>query len=388
LLEGLPRFGIQPYLCCLNEFGCPREKAERASLSAVVLNRRSHYDIRALSKLAGFCKQHSIHVIHAHDAASQFTGALLRLRMPHIRLLMTFHRSLNFESATQLDRLRNGFSNAMSGAILTLSAERRKHYIESNFVDGRKVLLLPNGVDTGRFRPDVASRAEVRRELGLDDQMIVFGAMGHFGLVKGIDVALCAWKALQDRRWPRKTVLVVVGTGSEHDQARIRLLVAECPRGSVLLTGFRADPERLHRAFDVYVHAPRAESLGFVVLEAMASGLPVVGTAVGGLNDIIADGVSGMLVPSESPEQLSEAMERMFDPDLRARMGAESLARVRANYGLQPYLQDHCRTYRDLLDRRSLGAGGTRTFTSGVCERAGRSRGCLTCRHAVQSCGG
>jgi glycosyltransferase involved in cell wall biosynthesis len=174
--------------------------------------------------------------------------------------------------------------------------------------------------------------------------------MGHYGLVKGVDIALRAWKALQDRPWPQKTVLVVVGTGLEGDQERIRSLAAECPPGSVILLGFRIDPERLYRAFDVYVHTPRADALPFAVLEAMATGLPVVGTAVGGLKDMVDDGVSGVLVPSESAEKLAAAMERMVDARVRSGMGAESLRRVTASYGIEPYLLNHRQIYGDLID--------------------------------------
>jgi glycosyltransferase involved in cell wall biosynthesis len=354
LLQGLEPYGIRPFLCCLNEFGCPPEEVEQVTKEACVLNRRSLIDSRALGKLRAYCLQNSIQIIHTHDAASQFTAALLRLRMPGLRLLMTFHRSLDFESATIGDRVRNAFAGVMSQAVVTLSRERRAHYLERNLIDARKVVLIPNGVDIQRFHPDAQNRSAVRRELGLDDETIVFGTVGHFGLEKGVDVVLQAWKVLLERPHSQRSVLVIVGTGSEPDQERMRRLAASCPAQSVIFTGFRADPERFHQAFDVYAHAPRTDACPLAVVEAMASGLPIVGTAVGGLKDLVVPGRNGLLAPAESASQLADAMERMFDVGTREFMGEQSLRRVMGGYTLDRNLQDYARLYGDLLERKPL----------------------------------
>lgn len=354
LLRGLGAHGVRSFLCCLNELGCPREEVEQIAGEACVLNRRSLIDPQALGKLRAFCLEKSIQIIHSHDAASQFTGALLRLRMPRLRLLMTFHRSLDFESATVVDRVRNAFAGAMSQSVVTLSRERRTHYLERNFIDSRKVVLIPNGIDIERFHPDPQNRSLVRRELGLDDATIVFGTVGHFGLEKGVDVVLQAWKILQERPHTQRLVLVIVGTGSEPDQERIRRLAASCPAGSVTFTGFRPDPERFHQAFDIYVHAARTDACPLAVLEAMASGLPLVGTAVGGLKDIVVSGLNGLLVPSESTSQLADGMERMLNAATRKAMGEESLRRVMGGYTLDHNLRNYATLYSDLLERKPL----------------------------------
>ena len=211
LMKHLPSMGVECDLCCLNELGDAAEEAP----DPIVLSRRSLFDFRAISRLRSFCLDRGIQVIHAHDAASQFTAGLVRLANPNIRLIMTFHRSLNFESATISDRVRNGLANSLSAAVVVLSNERRQHYIHDNFIRESKVLLIPNGVDTSRFAPDEDTRLRVRRDLGVSSECVVFGAIGHYGNVKGIDVVLRAWKAFQSRNAGANSLLVVLGKGNE-----------------------------------------------------------------------------------------------------------------------------------------------------------------------------
>jgi glycosyltransferase involved in cell wall biosynthesis len=324
-----------------------------------VLRRRPLIDRLALRRLRMFCAERGIRVIHAHDAASQFVGALLRLWRPHLKLVMTYHRSLGFESARLRDRIRNALATAQSGAVVAGSRERWAHFLNENWVPSHKVVHIPFGINTARFRPNAEARAAVRREFGLGPERIVLGAIGHFRPEKGIDQVLQGFALLARRPLPGAPVLIVLGDGTPAERAAIRHWADQIPSGQLLFTGFRADVERVLQGFDVFVHAPRLEAFGLVVVEAMAASLPLVATKVGGILDLVRDGKSGLLVPCNAPECVADALERLIvDPALRRSLGEAAHRIALSEYGADLYAQRYLALYEDLLaGRRPKGIG-------------------------------
>jgi glycosyltransferase involved in cell wall biosynthesis len=391
LLEGLYDLGVECDLCGLEQLSDSAADMGRLVGAADLLNRRSLVDWKALRRLNAFCQERRIRIIHAHDAASQFTAALLRLRHPGVQMLMTFHRSLGFESARFRDRVRNAFTGLQSAAIVTGSWERRQHYLRENLVSPKKVVRIPFGVDTRRFRPDPEARAAVRRELGLGPDAVVLGAIGHFGQEKGLDVVLRGFAAVAARRRANAApldgappvALVVAGDGPPERRELLRALARECQPARVLFAGFRSDVPRLLQAFDLFVHAPRLEAFGLVLIEAMASGLPVVATRVGGIPEIVRDGDNGILVPGDAPGELAAAAERLLaSDDLRRGMAERSRQLAESEFRVDLYARRHLRLYRDLLagrppgiaDARAEGGGGRPPARSLYNDRPERTR--------------
>jgi glycosyltransferase involved in cell wall biosynthesis len=200
--------------------------------------------------------------------------------------------------------------------IITVSRWQRATY-ETMGVAPDRMVTVPNGV---RPRTRVLGRDAARRELGLDPRQPVVMTVGRLTVMKGHRYLLDAVPRLL-RSFP-DLVLVIIGEGHLRgalaEQAE-RLGVAQAVR----LVGHRADARQLLDAADVFVLPSRHEGMPLVVLEAMDAGLPVVGTRVIGTSEAVADGVSGRLVPPQSPDALAAAIdELMGDPVLRRRMSA------------------------------------------------------------------
>src|SRR5262249_41799680 len=162
------------------------------------------------------------------DAASHFTAALFRLRHPGMRVLLTFHRSLGFESARFRDRVRNAFANLLTDAVVTGSRERREHYLRQNLISPRKVVRIPFGTDLSRFRPQPEVREATRQRLGLGPEVFVCGAIGHFGEEKGLDVVLRGFTELTRRRPAVPLALVILGEGQPPRRQLLHSLAGEC----------------------------------------------------------------------------------------------------------------------------------------------------------------
>lgn len=350
LMHGLGRLGVSSELCLLNELGCPVGEAVHVSTKINILGRRGGIDGRAIRRLARICRDRGTDILHVHDGASQLAGALTRLRRPRTRLVMTFHRSLGFESARPRDRLRNALAGALTAAVVTASCERRMHYLSENFVASRKVVRIPLGIELARFEPKPRRRANARAALGIEPDGIVLGAVGHFGAEKGLDRSLRVLQVLARRGLPHPVTLIVVGDGAPADRRALQKLAQETPTVRVVFTGFHPRVERWLQACDIFVHLPRQEAFGLAVVEAMAMGLPIVACRVGGLTDIVREGVNGWLVRPGTPADMTGALELLIlSSRIRTEMGIESRRIARAEFGADLYSQRYVGLYDDIL---------------------------------------
>ena len=179
--------------------------------------------------------------------------------------------------------------------------------------------MIENGIPLGKFAPDEAARSAVRDELGIPRDAIVVGSVGRLVEEKDYPLLVRAMAPLLGAR----VRLVIVGEGIV--RAAIEAAITPAIRDFVTLTGARRDVARVLSAFDVYASSSRAEGLPLALAEAMASRLPIVATAVGGVPDIVPEQI-GVLVPHGDPPALRTAIQRFID-DSAARVSMGEAAR-------------------------------------------------------------
>jgi glycosyltransferase involved in cell wall biosynthesis len=353
LARGLAAAGLSADLACVEQLGCEPQVLDGVFGQSVPLQRDRVGTRQALARLVRLCDARHIDLIHTHDAASQWLAARLRLARPKIKLLMTFHRSLGFESAGWKAKLRNAAAGLATAAIVTGSRDRLAHYLSENYVRAGKVVRIPFGIDLARFRPNAEARAAVRAEMGVAEADLLIGAVGHFGPEKGIDLAVRSFVSLAKRQAPLRAKLVVVGRGTAEQEQTLRELAAPAG-GAVCFAGFCRDVERYFAAMDVFLHVPRQEAFGLVVAEAMACGVPVVGAQVGGVPDMVRDGRTGITVAAEQPEEAAAALAQLGDDEaLRQQLSAEALRVAHTEYSETLYVRRHVALYREILAARA-----------------------------------
>ena len=235
--------------------------------------------------------------------------------------------------------------------IATCSDERTE--LVRMGADPGRIAIVPCGVDLRHFRPDGWQAPRDRRS-----RLV---AVGRLVPRKGLGTVIAALPALPD------VELVIAGgpesarLAAEPEAVRLRDLAARlgvADRLQLFGAVSRADMPGLLRSADLVVAAPWYEPFGIVPLEAMACGVPVVASAVGGFIDTIVDGVTGRLVPPRRPDRLAEVVrELLADPAERARLGAAGAARANARYGWRRIGAETERVYQQvLLDRRRRSA--------------------------------
>jgi glycosyltransferase involved in cell wall biosynthesis len=206
-------------------------------------------------------------------------------------------------------------------------------------------------VDLSRFR-QARPREEVRRGLGLPPEARVVGLVArldHWG--KGHRELFAALAQLQESL-PVQALIV----GGGRRQGDMEKLAASLGiGGAVHFLGNRRDVPDLLGAMDIFVLPSHSEGVSLALLEAMAAGLPVIASAVGGLPEVIADGVNGLLIPPRDPGALAGALARLLaEPDLARRLGGQARRDVENYYSVERLVREVNGIYEDLLKKKGL----------------------------------
>jgi glycosyltransferase involved in cell wall biosynthesis len=219
-----------------------------------------------------------------------------------------------------------------ASAVVTVSEAGREQVLAAG-VPAARVHLVPNGIDVDAVRAEAGrARAALRAEWGLADGDLAVLTLGRLSPEKGQRVLLEAFARLKPEEAARAR-LFVVGDGAER-AALETLAQSTGADGRVTFLGWRTDPHRCLGAADLFVLPSLREGLPLALLEAMAVGLPIVATAVGGVPEALDHGEAGLLVPPSDPTALAEALRTLAAGETqRRRLGQAAEARVRAAYG-------------------------------------------------------
>ncbi len=212
-------------------------------------------------------------------------------------------------------------------------------------VPPERIADMASGVDTSRFRPGAASEA-VEATLPKPPRVVFTGRLHP---QKNLDLLLDIWPTVHSRTG---AALVLVGDGPEAERlaARVR---AENPPGAVVFTGAVVDPAEYLRAADLFVLPSVAEGMSNALLEAMGSGLPCLASAIGGNDDLIEEGKTGMLLPPEDRSAWTSALlECLSRPDQARALGQEARRHIEAFYALPVVVDRYVALYRELLTPR------------------------------------
>jgi glycosyltransferase involved in cell wall biosynthesis len=259
-------------------------------------------------------------IVHAHLFHANLAARLARGLCPIPVVISTVHSMVEAERRSGAYRRRDlcyRATDGLSDATVFVSSAAAGRHIAARAVSGRRACVIPNGVDTARFHPDPALRAQVRAELGLSDEFAWLAA-GRLMWKKNYPLMLEAMTRQHEG------VLLIAGEGP--DEARLRQLAGP----NVRFLGARHDMHALMNACDGFVLSSDVEGLPMVLLEAAASGLPQVATAAGGVPEAVLHERTGYVVPCGDATALAAAMQRLAALSPEARNAIARAAREHA----------------------------------------------------------
>ncbi len=305
---------------------------------------RDERDLRWASRLRAQLQRDPVDILHAHSPYPAGIARLVVRSLPkrvRPRLVYTVHNT--FPSFSTPTRILNGLTYPLDDADLAVSAEVHET-IWPRLRDRTEVVV--HGVVLDDVRAQLAHRDDARAELGLAPNEIVVGTIANFRAQKDYPNLLATARVLLDRGW--KGRIVAVGQGPL--EAEMRALHDRLGLGDrVLLLGQRADAVRVLAACDIFTMASDNEGLPVALMEALALGLPVAATAVGGIPDAMTDGVEGLLVPPKQPEALADAIEAITDDDERRAEMAAAARATGARFDIRVAVTRIEQLYRELV---------------------------------------
>jgi glycosyltransferase involved in cell wall biosynthesis len=283
--------------------------------------------------------------VHCHNFSPVVYGAAAA-RLARVRgLIYTIHGRATSARSKQRMLERMGWIDR----VVPVSDDARKIILRTTRLAPEKVRTIVNGIDVGLFERDIDRRAK-REELGISENTAVFGIVARLTAAKDHHVLFESFARLV-RKVPR-AVLLVVGDGelSDHLHALVQGLAMQ---DHIKFLGLRRDIPEILCALDAFVLCSHSEGLSVTLLEAMAAGLPIVATRVGGNTEVVQAGKTGLIVPPRDPVALEAAMRELVNNAERSReMGLRGRERVRECFGVDKMVREYQAFYSELAAGR------------------------------------
>lgn len=351
LVERINRMPAAQYrhaIVCLTDYTAFADKITRPGVELYALHKQPGLSLGTHGKLWSLLRRLRPAILHSYNlSAIEYAPVALLAGVP-IRINGAHGRDLS--DPTGSNRRHQQLRRAMRpfyDCCYANSADMLNWSRDVIGVSARKSCLLSNGIDTERYRPDADAPQPLAAHFG--DGMIVVGSVGRVEGVKNHACLLDAFVLLraQHPALRERLRLVIVGDGPLRARLQQQADAAGLTQ-SVWLPGARADVPDFLRGLTVFALPSVAEGTPGAALEAMACGVPVVGSRVGGVPEVVADGETGVLVPASDAAALAAALGRyVADPALARQHGAAGRARVLQRYGMAAMVA----AYQGLYDR-------------------------------------
>jgi glycosyltransferase involved in cell wall biosynthesis len=322
------------------------QRMQDAGVRHFSLGRQSRIDQWRWAGLYRALRRERFDVIHTHMFGSNAWGTLIG-RMARVPAIVAHEHTWSFEGRPVRRLVDREVIGRFSDVFVAVSRADRRKMIEIEGVNPEKVLFVPNGIPM----PPPPSGADVRAELGVPAHAPLIGTVSVLRPQKALDVFIRATVPLL-RDYPDLHVWIA-GEGPLKDE--LGALVRSLGVGErVRLLGYRSDVPDVLGALDIAVSSSLFEGSPLAVMEYMESARPIVATTVGGVPDLIDDGVHGLLVPPGDPDALGAAVRRMLDDRDAARaMGERARDRRRRDFDVELMV----RRFQALYERLVEGAG-------------------------------
>lgn len=298
LAHGLRERGHSQLIVCPEKSElCARASAE--GFQVLALPQQDYRHLRGIRQLRRRLHQDGLMLLHAHDGVGQTVAWLASLGTGVRRIAS---RRVTYLPKRRLDyHLKYKYT---CDAVIAVS-KFVGHILEDTGIPPSMIKVIPDGIEIPDRLPDAATRLDTRAKWRVSEREFVVGQLASFSPEKGLDIAIAAFDILSNKLPHAK--LVLGGDISAADLATSNLAAA-VGSGQVLLAGYQEDLFHFFSGLDLYIMPSRSEGLGSAALMAMAHGIPLIATRVGGLTEIVEDTKTGWLVAPESPETLASAI--------------------------------------------------------------------------------
>jgi glycosyltransferase involved in cell wall biosynthesis len=340
----LDRERFVPSMCATRATSLSDPLLEESGVPLLVLDRRSPFSVRSWRPLVELLRSERVDVVHAHKFGSNLWASLIG-RLTRVPVVVAHEHTWSFEGNPKRMLLDRYVIGRLATVVLAVSEQDRRRMISIERLRPEKVVHVPNGV----LGLPTSAENRVREELGIPSSAPVVVSVSVLRRQKSLDVLINA-AARVHGAFPEARFLIL-GDGPERESL-LRLVRELRLEEVVILTGHRSDVGDVLAASDVVASSSAYEGSPLALMESLGAGKPVVATRVGGVPEIVRDGVEGFLVPPGEPAALAEKLVALLrDPELRARMGAAGRDRQRTEFDVQVMVRRLENLYESLFAR-------------------------------------
>lgn len=353
LCNNLGKHNIKCHIFCLSHMGEKAISAKPISIDVGGLTELSRFPkLEVLAKLINTIKINKIDLIHSHNPKSHLYGVIASLvtRVPHIN---TIHGRGPISESGRRKLLRRILS-FFTDCVVAVSEDVNNKLITEDHINNKKVLTVINGVDTAKYVPlqNTNDRNVIRDELNIPENAFVIGSVGRFAKEKNYVLLVNAF-AMFNKIKP-DSYLVIVGDGEE--MSNIKEAVSKNSlQGKCILPGMRSDISAWMKVFDLFALSSDTEGTPITILEAMATGLAIVATNVGGNKSVIDPPCCGLIVEPHEPLSFCNALLELSLHNVELqKMSITARRRIELEFSIDSMVEKYIDLYKRFTRKVSM----------------------------------
>ncbi len=317
--------GINVKLLCYEQSSIHKE-AQQANLEVITTTARSYFHPIEIAKLYALLHEEKFDLIHSQASKDLW---LLTPALKLTRLKIPLFLTKQVGSYIVKKDFFHKFIYSSVTVAFAISEVIKRNLLDTCPLTEKQIILLHNGIDLTRFRPELIDREAVRKELGIKENDIVLGMTSRFSWGKGHEEFLLALAGLRKEN-PNVRGLIVgeASYGEQEYEQKIKSIANELKLDNIIYAGFHRDTDRMFSAMDIFVFPSHSEAFGIALVEAMAMGKPAVCSNSDGILDITVDGVTGFLFQKQSASDLESKLQTLIaSPELQKTFAQNAITR-------------------------------------------------------------
>lgn len=329
-----------------NQGGLLVERMKALHVPTRQLTMNSRFDRKAAKALAELCTEWGIDVIHCHYLRENYIAMLAKSYHKQVKVVYTNH----FVMANNLiTRMTNRLLDARQDQMIAVCRIGKEQLVRNGW-SAKHITVIHNGVDLNVWQ-GTRSDSTIRKECGVPEDRFVMLCASRFADDKGHAYLLRSLKRLTECT-TRPFTMLLAGDGALLEPSKALAQELGLTEDQVKFLGFRKDMKNLYHGCDLYVNSSRHEALSFLIVEAMASGLPAVITDMAGNSDILTGPAEGgLLVTYDDPDSMAGALKRMMEePALLAECRKNAQDRIEREFALHKMCDATYAAYETAID--------------------------------------
>jgi sugar transferase (PEP-CTERM/EpsH1 system associated) len=337
--------GFEISICCLEESG-EFEKRLNPGTKIFVMNKLPGIDYILPLKLANLFRREKIMIVHTHDLGTYLYGAVGAKLALLPKVIHGEHGAVLQPSGSRpKDLVAYRYLSYITKVIHTTSDDLKRQLVRMTQIDDRKVIAILNGVEIDKFKKE--SNTNIRKTLAIETDDFVIGTVSRLAPVKNFELLIRVIPEINRTGLYPKVLFVGDGPSRPNLESLTRQYGLE---KQIIFLGDRSDVPDLLNAMDVFVLTSFSEGLSNSIMEAMASGLPIVATDVGGNSELVINNETGFLFPSQDAGALAQRILQLADDvDNRNKIGLAGRKRMEDFFTMDKMIQNYENLYRSAI---------------------------------------